>query len=92
MGKRSWWQRSLDGRFRLLKARNTRGLEPRQRIEWTTMTQKDQATEHVEKAHEIIFETVTRIDLVERKRIAKDLAWKAKWDMRRARFRKLTEK
>lgn len=56
------------------------------------MTQKDQIIEHLEKTHEIIFETVTHMDLVERKRIAKDLAWKAKWDTRRARFRKLAEK
>jgi dihydroorotase-like cyclic amidohydrolase len=74
MEKRSWWQRSLNGRLRSLKAKSLCATKPRRRIEART------------KPSEGAWESITVVDLVERRRIAKELAWKSKWNTRRAKL------
>jgi hypothetical protein len=74
MEKRSWWQRSLNSRFRSFEAKSACSTKPRRRIEART------------KPSEIVYETITVVDLVERRRIAKELAWKSKWNTRRAKL------
>jgi hypothetical protein len=73
MEKRSWWQRSLNSRLRSLEAKSS-ATKPRRRIEART------------KPSEIVYEKITVVDLVERRRIAKELFWKSKWNMRRAKL------
>ena len=73
MEKRSWWQRSLNSRLRPLKAKSPCATTPRQRIEAKA------------KPSEGACEPITVVDLVERRRKAKELAWKLKWDRRRAK-------
>jgi hypothetical protein len=73
MEKRSWWQRSLNSRLRSLKAKSPCATTPRQRIEART------------KPSEGACESITVVDLVERRRKAKELSWKSKWDTRRAK-------
>jgi hypothetical protein len=80
MEKRSWWQRSLDGRLRSLKARSPCATKPRQRIEART------------KPSEGACESITIVDLVEKRRIAKELAWKSKWNTRRAKLNARSKK
>jgi hypothetical protein len=80
MEKRSWWQRSLNGRLRSLKARSPCATTPRQRIEAKT------------KPSEGACESITVVDLVERRRIAKELAWKSKWNARRAKLNACSKK
>jgi len=93
MGKRSWWQRSLNRHFRLLGARSTRAVEQRQRIEEKRIqTQKKRTLEQQEKAFKRVHEArkrgeaITGMDPMERKKIAKELTWKGKWNTRKARF------
>jgi len=92
MGKRDWWQRSLNRHFRLLEGR-FRALEQRRRIEGERIqTQKKRTLEQQEKAFERVHEArkrgeaITGMDTIERKKIAKELTWKGKWDTRRAKF------
>jgi len=92
MGKRDWWQRSLNGHFRLLE-RKHHAIEQRQRIEDKSIeAQKKQTLEQQEKTFERIrkagktFETIDDSDMLERKKIAKELTWRAKWNARRAKF------
>jgi hypothetical protein len=73
MEKRSWWQRSLNSHFRSLEAKSST-TKPRRRIEART------------PPSEIVYESITVVDLVERRRIAKELAWKSKWNTRRAKL------
>jgi hypothetical protein len=80
MEKRSWWQRSLNGRLRSLKARSPCATKPRRRIEART------------KPSEGACESITVVDLVERRRIAKELAWKSKWNTRRAKLNACSKK
>jgi len=93
MEKRSWWQRSLNTHFRLLEAKSTRAVEQRRRIEEKRIkAQKKRTLEQQEKAFERVHEArergeaVTGMDTLERKKIAKELTWKGKWDTRRAKF------
>jgi hypothetical protein len=80
MEKRSWWQRSLDSRLRSLKAKSSYVTKPRRRIEART------------KPSEGVCESITVVDLVERRRIAKELAWKSKWNTRRAKLNACSKK
>ena len=80
MGKGSWWQRSLNGRLRSLKAKSPCATTPRQRIEAR------------KKTSEGACEPITVVDLVERMRIAKELAWKSKWNTRRAKLNACSKK
>jgi len=93
MGKRSWWQRSLNRHFRLLEARSAHAVEQRRRIEEKRIkAQKKRASEQQEKAFKRIRgartrgEMVTGMDALERKKVAKELTWRAKWDTTRAKF------
>lgn len=74
MEKRSWWQRSLNSRFRSLGAKSSYATKPRWRIEART------------KPSEIVYESITIVDLIERRRIAKEIAWESKWNTRRAKL------
>jgi len=92
MEKRNWWRRSLNRHFRLLEARS-RALEQRRRIgEQRIKAQKKRTLEQQEKALERVHEAkergeaMTGMDTLERKKIAKELTWKGKWDTRRAKF------
>jgi len=84
----------LDRHFRLLEAKSARTAEQRRRREEEkrTKAQKKRALEQQEKASERVHEarergeTVTGVDTLERKKIAKELTWKGKWDTRRAKF------
>jgi hypothetical protein len=80
MEKRSWWQRSLNGRLRSLEASSPCATAPRQRIE--------ARTRFLERS----CESITVVDLLERRRIARELAWKSKWNMRRAKLDECSEK
>jgi len=73
MEKRNWWRRSLNGRLRSLRAKSPCATTPRQRIESKT------------KPSDGACGPMTVVDLVERRRKAKELAWKLKWDRRRAK-------
>jgi len=93
MGKRNWWRRSLNRHFRLLEARSARAVEQRRRIEKERIqTQKKRTLEQQEKAFERVGEArkrgeaITGMDTLERKKTAKELTWKAKWDTRRAKL------
>jgi len=93
MGKGSWWQRSLNRHFRLLEARSARAVEQRRRIEeQRTKAQNKRTLEQQEKDFERVREArkrgqaITGMDTPERKKIAKELTWKAKWNTRRAKF------
>jgi len=92
MGKRNWWRRSLNRHFRLLNGR-FRALEQRLRIEeQRTKAQKKRTLEQQEKAFERVgearerSEAITGMDTPEKKKIAKERMWRAKWDTRRAKF------
>lgn len=93
MVKRNWWHRSLNSHSRLLQARFTRAMEQRQRIQENrikaqkkrTMKQQKKALERVHEARKR-GEAITGMDIMERKKIAKELAWRAKWNARRAKF------
>jgi hypothetical protein len=74
MEQRSWWQRSLNSRFRSLEAKSHYATKSRRRIEART------------KPSEIVYESITVVDLVERRRIAKEIAWRSKWNARGARL------
>jgi hypothetical protein len=74
MEKRSWWQRSLNSRFRTLGAKSLYATKPRRRIEARA------------RPSEIVYESITVVDLVERRRIAKELSWESKWNTRRAKL------
>jgi len=85
MEKRSWWQRSLNRQFRL--------LEQRRRIEEKRIkAQKKRTLEQQGKAFERVREsrkrgeTITGMDTLERKKIAKELTWRGKWGTRTAKF------
>ncbi len=93
MVKRNWWRRSLNRHFRLLDARSARAVEQRRRIEEQRIqTQKKRTLEQQEKAFERVHEArkrgeaITGMDTLERKKIAKELTWKGKWNTRRAKF------
>jgi hypothetical protein len=73
MEKRSWWQRSLNSRFRSLEEKSS-ATKPRRGIEARTTLS------------EIVYESITVVDLVERKRVAKEIAWRSKWNTRRAKL------
>jgi len=93
MGKRNWWRRSLNRHFRLLEARSARAVDQRRRIEeQRTKAQKKRTLEQQEKAFERVGEArergeaITGMDTLEKKKIAKERTWRAKWDTRRAKF------
>jgi len=75
----------LNGRFRALEQRRT--IE-----EQRTKTQKKRALEQQEKAFERVHEArkrgeaITGMDTLEKKKIAKELTWRAKWNTRRGNF------
>jgi len=99
MGKRSWWQRSLNRHFRLLEAKTARAVEQRRRIEEgrtkaqekRTLGQQEKAFERVREARKR-GETITGMDTLERKKITKELTWRAKWNTRKAKFDALVRK
>jgi len=74
MEKGSWWQRSLNSRLRSLESKSSYSLKSRRRIERRI------------KTFERTCESITVVDLIERRRIAKELAWESKWNTRRAKF------
>ena len=74
MEKRSWWQRSLNSRLRSLESKSSYSLKSRRRIEKRI------------KTFERTCGSITVVDLIERRRIAKELAWESKWNTRRAKF------
>jgi hypothetical protein len=92
MGRGSWWQRSLNSYFNLLRAKSSRDLESRRRIEGSMRLQKDHAMQHSKRNSEIVIETIRSVDLLERRRLAKDLVWKAKWDKRTAKLNRKAER
>lgn len=99
MGKRSWWQRSLNRHFRLLETKSAREVEQRRRIEdRRIISQKERTLEPQEKAFERAHEAkkrgeaVTGLDMLERKKTAKELTWRGKWNTRRAKFDTRTRK
>jgi hypothetical protein len=99
MGKRSWWQRSLNRHFRLLEAKSARAVEQRRSIEEKRIkAQKERTMEQQEKAFERAHEAKTRgeavtgADALGRKKTAKELTWRAKWSTRRAKFDTRTRK
>jgi len=99
MGKRSWWQRSLNRHFRLLAAESARAMEQRRRIEERRIkAQKERTLEQQEKAFERAYEAkkrseaVTGLDMLERKKTAKELTWRGKWNTRKAKFDARTRK
>jgi hypothetical protein len=92
MGRGSWWQRSLNTYFHAVRAKSPRDLESRRRIEGSMRLQKDHATQHSKRNSEIVIETIRSVDLLERRRVAKDLAWKAKWDTRTAKLNRKAER
>jgi len=67
----------LDGHFRLIEGRSARAVEQRRRIE----NAFERAREATKRG-----EAITGMDTVERKKIAKELMWRAKWDIRGAKF------
>jgi len=87
MEKRNWWRRSLNRHSRLLEARSARAVEQRRRIEEKKVKAQEKRTlEPQEKAFERVGEAITGMDPMERKKIAKELTWKGKWNTRKARF------
>jgi hypothetical protein len=92
MGRESWWQRSLDSHFHSMKAKSPRDLESRRRIEGSIRLQKDYIMQPSKRNPEIIIETMRCVDLLERRRIAKDLAWKAKWNKKTAKLDRKSER
>jgi hypothetical protein len=92
MERETWWQRSLNSHFNLMRAKSPRDMESRRRIEGSMRFQKDHATQHSKRNSEIVIETIRTVDLLERRRVAKDLAWKAKWDKRTVGFSRRAER
>jgi len=92
MRRGSWWQRSLNSHFHLMRAKSPRDLESRQRIEERMRLQKDHIMQRSKRNSEIVIETMRSVDLLERRRLAKELAWKAKWSTRTARFNRKAER
>jgi len=93
MGRRDWWQRSLNRHFRLLEGRSAHAVKQRRRIEEERIkAQQKQALEHQEKALERIREAIRRsgaisgMDRMERKKIARELTWRARWNAREAKI------
>jgi len=85
MGKRDWWQRSLNRHFRLLEQRRRIEKERTKAQKKRTLEQQEKAFERVRPARERS-EAITGMDALERKKIAKELTWRGKWDARRAKF------
>ena len=75
-----------------MRAKSSRDLESRRRIEESMRLQKDHATQHSKRNFEIVFKTIRSVDLLERRRVAKGLAWKAKWDTRTAKLNRKAER
>ena len=48
--------------------------------------------QHSKTNSETVIETIRSVDLLERRRVAKDLAWKAKWSTRTAEFKRKAER
>jgi hypothetical protein len=92
MGRGSWWERSLNSHFHLMRAKSPRDLESRRRIEGSMRLQKDHDMQHSKRNSEIVIETIRSVDLQEKRRVAKDLAWKAKWDRRTAKLNRKAER
>jgi len=85
MGKGSWWQRSLNRHFRLLEQRRRIEEERAKAQKKRTLEQQEKAFQRVHEARKR-GEAITGIDTLERKKMAKELMWKAKWNTRRAKF------
>ncbi len=64
--------------FHLKRAKSSRDLESRRRMEGRMILQKNHAMQHSERNSEIVIETIRSVDLLERRRVANDLAWKAR--------------
>jgi len=92
MGRESWWQRSLNSYFYSMRTKSPHDLESKQRIERSMKLQKDHAMQHSRRNSEIVIVTTRRVDSVERRRVAKDLAWKAKWGTRTAKRNRRAER
>ena len=75
-----------------MRAKSPRDLESRQRIEERMRLQKDHIMQRSKRNSEIVIETMRSVDLLERRRLAKELAWKAKWSTRTARFNRKAER
>jgi len=84
MRKTSWWQRSLDRHFRLLEARCNPALRQRRNIEGEAVFEKADGSR--KKREFIVYENTVYVDALERRKTAKDLMWKAKWDARKAQL------
>ena len=92
MERGNWWQRSLNTYFNLMRAKSPRDLESRRRIEGSMRLQKDHAMQHSKRNSEIVIEPIRSVDLLERRRVAKDLAWKTKWSTRTAKLNRKAER
>jgi hypothetical protein len=79
MGIGSWWKTSLNSYSHLMRAKSSRGLESKRRIEGSIRLQEDRTMQHSKRNSETVIEMTGGADLLERRRVAKDLAWKAKW-------------
>jgi hypothetical protein len=84
MRKGSWWQRSLDRHSRLLETRCNLALRQRRNIEGKGVF--GMAGRSRNKHEFVAYENVVYVDALERRKTAKDLMWKAKWDARKAKL------
>jgi hypothetical protein len=75
-----------------MKAKSSHDLESRRRIEGSVRLQKDSTMQRSKGNSELIIETMRSVDLLERRRVAKDLAWKAKWNKKTARLDRKAER
>jgi hypothetical protein len=78
--------------FHLKRAKSSRYLESRRRMEERLILQKNHAMQRSERNSEIVIETIRSVDLLERRRVANDLAWKAKWDTITAKLGRKAER
>jgi len=78
MGRRSWWQRSLNMHLRSLERRIERQKE-------RTLKYQGEAIERVSGARRR-GEIVTGVDTREGKKVAHELRWGEKWNRRRAKW------
>lgn len=78
MGRRSWWQRSLNMHLRSLERRIEHQKE-------RSLKQQGEAIERVRGARRR-GEIVTGVDLLEGKKVAHELRWRGNWNRRRAEW------
>jgi hypothetical protein len=92
MGIGSWWKTSLNSYSHLMRAKSSYGLESKRRIEGRIRLQEDRTMQHSKRNSETVIEMTGGADLLERRRVAKDLAWKAKWGTRTAKLNRKAER